>query len=58
MKTIGMIEKDDSYARMDGEGLMTRSEGLARLKKENQLHMDKVIELIEQLGLSTKYSVT
>ncbi len=58
VKTLGMTEKDDFYAKMVREGLMTRSEALARLDKENQLHIDKIIESIEQVGLSPKYFLT
>ncbi|KPK62666.1 ATPase [candidate division WOR_3 bacterium SM23_42] len=58
MKTLGMTEKDDFYAKLVREGLMTRTEALARLKKENRLHVDKIAELIHQLGLSPKYFLT
>lgn len=58
MKTLGMTEKDDFYAKMVREGLMTRSAALARLEKENQLHIDTIAEIIEQLGLSPKYFLT
>ncbi|UCF71763.1 MAG: ATPase [candidate division WOR-3 bacterium] len=58
MKTLGMTEKDDFYAKMVREGLLTRNQALARLEKENQLHMDKIAKILEQMSLSPKYFLT
>jgi hypothetical protein len=35
IKTLGLTERDDSYSKMVREGILTRDEALARLKKEN-----------------------
>ena len=58
MKTLGMTEKDDFYAKMVREGLMSRQEALRRLENENQIHMKIIAELLEQQGLSPKYLLT
>jgi hypothetical protein len=58
MKTLGMTEKDDFYAKMVREGLMSRQEALRRLENENQIHMEIIAELLEQQGLSPKYFLT
>ena len=58
MKTIGMTEKDDFYAKMVREGLLSRKETLNRLAKENHLHMGIIAEFLEQQGLSPKYFLT
>ncbi|UCG92031.1 MAG: ATPase [candidate division WOR-3 bacterium] len=54
IKTLGMTEKDDFYAKMVREGLMTREETLSRLERENEIHLDIIKEIFTQLGLSTK----
>jgi len=54
MKTLGMTEKDDFYAKMVREGLMSREESLNRLKIENQIHLGIVEEVIKQAGLSNE----
>jgi hypothetical protein len=46
MKTLGMTEKGDFYAKMVREGLMSRQEALRRLENENQIHMEIIAELL------------
>jgi len=58
MKTLGMTEKDDFYAKMVREGLISRQEALQRLEKENQIHTEIIAELLEQQGLSPEYFLT
>jgi hypothetical protein len=58
MKTLGMTEKDDFYAKLVREGLLTRNQALSRLERENKLHLDKITEIIEQMNLSPEYFLT
>ena len=58
MKTIGMTEKDDFYAKMVREGMISRKKALNRLANENRLHMRIIAEFLEQQGLSPKYFLT
>lgn len=58
MKTIGMTEKDDFYAKMVREGMISRTEALKRLALENHVHMEIVAEFLEQQGLASKYFLT
>lgn len=58
LKTLGMTEKDDFYSKMVREGQLSRKQALARIEKENQLHMDKIIEIMEQMNLSPRYFLT
>jgi hypothetical protein len=51
MKTIGMTERDDFYAKMVREGLMTRDNALIRLQKENKLHLDEIEQLLNEVGI-------
>jgi len=51
MKTMGMTEKDDFYAKMVREGLMTRDDALLRLQKENELHLDEIRLLLSEVGI-------
>jgi len=51
MKTIGMTERDDFYATMVREGLMTREDALERLKKENQLYLGEIRSLLNEVGI-------
>ena len=51
LKTLGLTEKDDYYAKMVREGLMTREEALLRLKKENILPMDEIKALLSEAGI-------
>ncbi len=44
-------EKDDYYAKMVREGLMTREEALIRLKKENILPLDETKALLNEAGI-------
>ena len=52
MKTLAMTEKDDFYAKMVREGLMSRKKALQRLNVENQMHMDIISDIFVELGLS------
>ena len=51
LKTIGMTERDDFYAKMVREGLMTRDDALIRLQKENKLHLDEIQLLLNEVGI-------
>lgn len=51
MKTLGMTERDDFYAKMVREDLMTREEALLRLQKENRIHLDHIQQLLSQVGI-------
>jgi len=50
VKTLKMTDKDDFYAKMVREGLMTRDEALHRLQSENKLYMDEIELLLDQAG--------
>ncbi len=52
MKTLGMTEKDDFYAKVVRERLMTREQALKRLNVENQIHMDIIEEILTHSELS------
>lgn len=58
LKTIGLTEKDDFYAKVVREGLISRQEALNRLTEENKLHIDICAELLEQQGLVSEYFLT
>jgi hypothetical protein len=51
MKTLGMTDKDDFYAKMVREGLITREYALERLQDENELYMDEISLLLDQAGV-------
>jgi hypothetical protein len=51
LKTVGLTEKDDYYAKMVRESLMTREEALMRLNKENILPWDEIKLLINEAGI-------
>jgi len=51
MKTISMTEKDDLYAKMVREGIISREDALARLKEENEIYFDEIKELLNQVGI-------
>lgn len=51
MKTLGMTESDDFYAKIVREGLMTREDALQRLQRENRLHLDEIQGLLRQVGI-------
>jgi len=53
-KTLGLTEKDDFYAKMVREDLMSRNEAILRLTVENQLHLDIIEDTLNQAGLPTK----
>jgi hypothetical protein len=52
MKTLGMTEKDDFYAKLVREGLMSREAALQRLTVENQIHMDIIEDILTDSELS------
>ena len=54
MKTLGLTEKDDFYAKMVRECLMTRDEALKRLDSENELHMDIIKEIFTRIGIPSR----
>ena len=51
MKTLNMTDKDDFYAKMVREGLMTREDALQRLQNENRLYFDEIQLLLDQAGI-------
>lgn len=46
-----MTEKDDFYAKLVREGLITREDALIRLQKENKLHLDEIQQLLNEVGI-------
>ncbi|MBN1582134.1 MAG: ATPase [Anaerolineae bacterium] len=51
VKTLGLTDKDDFYAKVVREGLMDRADALERLEKENALYPDEIRTLLEQAGI-------
>lgn len=51
MKTLNMTDKDDFYAKMVREGLMTREDALQRLQNESRLYFDEIQLLLDQAGI-------
>jgi len=51
LKTIAMTEKDDFYAKMVRDGLITRSDALLRLENENKIHLDQIQLVFNQVGI-------
>jgi hypothetical protein len=52
LKTIGMTERDDLYAKMVRQGLMTRDDALIRLEKENPVQFEYIEKLLKQAGIN------
>jgi len=50
METLGMTDKDEFYAKMVREGLLTREEALHRLQDESRLYFDEIQLLLDQAG--------
>ena len=46
-----MTEKDDLYAKMMREVLITREETLSRLEDENEIYFDEIQDLLNQIGI-------
>jgi len=51
MKTLKMTERDDFYAKLVREGLITREDALLRLQRENRLHLDEIQLLLNKVGI-------
>jgi len=51
LKTLGITEKDDFYAKMIREGQISRNEAKQRLELENRIPLDRVNRLLEKVGL-------
>jgi len=51
MRTIGLTEREDFYAKMVREGLMTRERALTRLKKENKIHLNEIKSVLNRVGI-------
>jgi hypothetical protein len=51
MKTLKMTERDDFYAKMVREGLMTREDALRRIHRENTLHWDEIDRLLSEVEI-------
>jgi hypothetical protein len=49
-KTLGMTERDDLYAKLVRQGLMTREDALKRLEKENQIPFEEIGILLKEAG--------
>ena len=52
LKTIGMTERDDFYAKMVRQGVMNRDEALRRLEKENLIQYEEIEMLLKQVGFN------
>jgi len=52
LKTIGMTERDDLYAKMVRQGLITRDEALKRLEIENPVQFEYIEALLKQAGFT------
>jgi hypothetical protein len=55
LKTIGVTERDDFFSKMVREDSMTREDALKRLQKENQLHFDKIENIINKTKINKTY---
>lgn len=51
LSTLGLTERDDLYSKMVRQGILTRDEALARLKRENQIYYDEIFDILEQIGI-------
>jgi hypothetical protein len=51
MSTIGLTEREDFYARMVREDLVTREYALSRIQKENGIHVEEIKILLRQAGI-------
>jgi hypothetical protein len=50
VKTLGMTDADDFYAKMVREGAITREVALSKVKTASQLHMGQIRVLLRQAG--------
>jgi hypothetical protein len=50
LKTIGVTEQEDFFAKKICQGILTREDALLRLKKENMIHFDYIETLLKQVG--------
>ncbi|TKJ38356.1 ATPase [candidate division LCP-89 bacterium B3_LCP] len=53
LKTLGITEKDDFYAKMIREGMIERDEAIQRVSKENKLHLNLIHDLFSQLSIDS-----
>jgi hypothetical protein len=51
LSTIGVTEREDLYAKMVREGVMTRPDALQRIASENGVHFDEIERLLERVGI-------
>jgi hypothetical protein len=51
VKTLNMTDKDDFYAKMVREGLITREDALRRIQNENRLYLDEAQLCLNQAGM-------
>ncbi|MBW1855636.1 MAG: ATPase [Deltaproteobacteria bacterium] len=51
LNTFGITEKDDLYAKMVREGIISYDEALERLKLENKIHEKTIKEVLEKAGI-------
>jgi len=54
MKTLKITERDDFYAKLVRNGLMTRDEALNRIKKENVIYYDEIEEVFTKAGIPSE----
>jgi hypothetical protein len=52
LKTIGMTERDDFYAKMVRQGLIKRDDALIRLEKENSIQFEEIEMLLKHAGIN------
>lgn len=57
-KTLHMTEKDDFYAKLVREGLISRNKALERLCTENKLHLNIVREILSECRLNPNFIST
>lgn len=55
LRTLGMTDKDDFYAKLVREGQMSRDVALQRLAVENVVHLDEVETLLAQAGFTDSF---
>jgi len=54
MKTLNMTEKDDLYAKIVREGLISRERALSRLSDENEIYYDERQQVLDQVCIKDK----
>jgi hypothetical protein len=57
LKSIGITEKDDFYSKMVREGELSKEEALKRIESENELHPDKIKNMLAAAGIDYDHFV-